>query len=364
MRTATVTVTLWPVALFFPDTDDSTFAVTGKAFHLNPMRVLYVVPGQRLYESMRFAYDEIARVEAAGAVVRVVNFPTGFNPVASLRSGLRLRREAKAFRPDLVHAHFGSLTALTTALFSPVPVVVTFRGSDLNPAPSDGWLKSSVRRFGSQLSTLRARRIICVSLQLQGRLWWAKRKATVIPSGVDLARFRPVPVSEARKYLGWDATQPVVLFNAGRDPGGKRLDLAEEAVNIARKELPGLRLEAMRGNVPHERVPLLMAGSNCLLVTSDYEGSPDIVKEALACNLPVVSVRAGDVPERLEGVSHSYVVERDARAISAALVRVMRAGERSNGRSHVAALDADEVAAKIVAVYQALCAGNASGSEA
>ena len=328
------------------------------------MRVLYVVPGQRHHGSMRFAYDEIARVETTGAVVRVVNFPTGFNPVAGLRAGLGLRREAKAFRPDLVHAHFGSLTALATSLFSPVPVVVTFRGSDLNPAPSDGWLKSSIRRFVSQLSTLSIRRIICVSQQLRDGLWWAKGKATVIPSGVDLTRFQPVPAGGARESLGWDATQQVILFNAGRDPGVKRLDLAEEAVNIARKELPGIRIEVMRGSVPHERVPLLMSAANCLVVTSDFEGSPDIVKEALACDLPIVSVPVGDVAERLEGVSHSYVVERDAQAIAAALVRVVQAGERSNGRSHVAALDADEVAAKIVAVYQAVCAGNASGSEA
>jgi glycosyltransferase involved in cell wall biosynthesis len=97
-----------------------------------------------------------------------------------------------------------------------------------------------------------------------------------------------------------------------------------------------------------------MNAADCLLVTSRTEGSPTIIKEALACNLPVVSVDVGDAAERLRGVSPSYIVKSDPKEIAAALTKVLSGRERSNGREHIVALSDKEIAERLCSIYAAI----------
>jgi glycosyltransferase involved in cell wall biosynthesis len=94
-----------------------------------------------------------------------------------------------------------------------------------------------------------------------------------------------------------------------------------------------------------------MNASDCLLLTSDFEGSPDVIKEALACNLPIVSVDVGDVKERTEGVAGASIVGRDPRVIAAAAHEILDQGKRSSGRSKISELDAPRVRDAILALY-------------
>jgi hypothetical protein len=84
-----------------------------------------------------------------------------------------IRREIRAFRPDIVHAHWGSLLAFATALASHggPPLVITYRGSDINPVPSEPWLRRLIRVVCSQFAVLRVSAVICVSDELRERLW-------------------------------------------------------------------------------------------------------------------------------------------------------------------------------------------------
>jgi glycosyltransferase involved in cell wall biosynthesis len=146
----------------------------------------------------------------------------------------------------------------------------------------------------------------------------------------------------------------VVLFNAGGAPVRKGLDLAEAAMGQAESVAGTIRFEVMRGGIPPERVPLLMNAADCLLVTSRSEGSPVVVKEALACNLPIVSVDVGDVAERLRGVWPSFIVERDPKQIARALIEVLSAKKRSNGRERVAELSETRIAERIRSIYSSI----------
>ena len=137
---------------------------------------------------------------------------------------------------------------------------------------------------------------------------------------------------------GLEREQRVVLFNAGHDPGLKRLDLARQAVALVQDFLDDVRLEVLDGQTPPERVPELLNAADCLLLTSDREGSSTLLQEALACNLPVVSVNVGDSRERLAGVRHCAIVEREPAAIAAELARILRVPVRSNGREKVTRL--------------------------
>jgi len=96
-----------------------------------------------------------------------------------------------------------------------------------------------------------------------------------------------------------------------------------------------IALEKIMG-VPHEMMPIYLNAADVLLVTSLHEGSPNIVKEAMACNLPVVTVKCGDVSERLENVYPSRVVTSYApRLIADAIMDVLQSKSKSNGREEL-----------------------------
>jgi glycosyltransferase involved in cell wall biosynthesis len=257
----------------------------------------------------------------------------------------------RALRPHLLHAQFGTMTAAVCALWTRVPLVITFRGSDLNPVPSMNAVRVILGHLLSQLAALRARRIVCVSGQLRSRLWWRQLRITVVPSGVDLQVFKPEPRGEARAKLAWSMSRKVVLFNAGGSPEVKRLDLAQAAVMQAARIDSEIVLHVITGGVLPADVNTLLSAADCLLVTSDWEGSPNIVKEALACGTPIVSVDVGDVRERIVGVEPSRLVSRDPAAIGGAIAEILETPRRSNGREHVASMSLKETALGIIAVY-------------
>src|SRR5262249_9314491 len=121
-----------------------------------------------------------------------------------------------------------------------------------------------------------------------------------------------------------------------------------------------LRFVVLNGDVAPNVIPAMMNASDCLLLTSDSEGSPVVVQEALACNLPVVSVDVGDVRERLRGIWPSQIVDRNPEEIGKAIAEVLKSGQRSNGRSTVRDISCAAVAERTIAVYrQALKVGTA-----
>jgi teichuronic acid biosynthesis glycosyltransferase TuaC len=142
-----------------------------------------------------------------------------------------------------------------------------------------------------------------------------------------------------------------VLFNAGYNPGLKRLDLARQAVALVEGFLGDVRLEVLDGLTPPDRVPERLNAADCLLLTSDREGSSTLLQEALACNLPVVSVNAGDSRERLSGVQHCAVVEREVPAIAVELARVLGVPVRSNGREKMREFSAHRIAGELHRIY-------------
>ncbi len=300
---------------------------------------------------MVFAHSEIDRIAASGVATAVIPFRSSIRPDLLVRQILSIRSRIREFRPDVVHAHFGTITAFATVLAADVPVIITFRGSDLNPSPSDGRIRNAVQNILSNTAAKSAKGVILVSRQLRSRLWFDHPNAHVIPTGVDLDAFKPSSRSEAREKLGWSFNDPVVLFNAGLSPQVKRLDLAEQAVGLLRQRIPTVRMHVLDGRTPHQKLPLYMNAADCLLVTSDFEGSPDIVKEALASNLPIVSVDVGDVKERTSGVSGVEIVARDPEAIASGAERIISSGNRSNGRDRIAELDSNRIRDEVIRVY-------------
>ena len=268
-------------------------------------------------------------------------------------------------RPDVVHVMYGGIMAdEVTRGVKNKPLVVSFCGEDLLGEPLAGYrevgrpvigyLRKMVSEYGvwaSHRAARRAHRIIVKSKNLQDALPQDvdRSKVQIIPNGIDLERFKPVAQGEARRTLGWSADRAVVLFvTVGGDPR-KRLGLAQDAVAKIKCER-AVDFRIMSG-VPHEQVPLWLNASDILLLTSFHEGGVNIVKEAMACNLPVVSVDVGDVRERLTPVRSCVITEPTPDALGSALSDVLHRGGRSDGRNHLNALTLSAVAAQLKQVY-------------
>jgi teichuronic acid biosynthesis glycosyltransferase TuaC len=269
----------------------------------------------------------------------------------------RLRRTIAEQSIGIVHSHFGDIVGFAAAVasFGAAHLVVTFRGSDLNPAPSVTWCRLLLGHMMSHLAAFRAIRIICVSNELRDRLIWGRSRAVVLPTGVPTDLFRPKSCEACRVELRWPPDRLVVLINAGPAPMKKRIDLAERAIKKAQNRLPNLELVALDGTVPQERVMVMLNAANCLLLCSDYEGSPTILQEAMACNTPVVSTNVGDAAQRLEGVQACRIVDQNEDAIADALAEIVSGRRRSDGAFKARQdLDCGVIAHAIAKIYNGL----------
>lgn len=265
-----------------------------------------------------------------------------------------LMRAIKQHQPDLIHAHYG-LSGLLANLQRIVPVVTTYHGSDIN--------KPNVLRFSKIAMRLSAHNIFVsqrnVTLALSpnslitSRL---KKRYTLLPCGVNLTDDQLLSRSEARKTLGIDDDAKVVLFAGAFANAVKDAPLAQEAVSFASNLSPlasNLTLQELRG-FSRAEVNCWMCAANCLLLTSKTEGSPQVIKEAMACGCPIVSVDVGDVAERVSGVEGCYVVPtREPAAIAEALKKAIAFDGKTNGRSHIIkmGLSNEQVAEQLVGIY-------------
>ncbi len=317
-----------------------------------PLRVLWVSPKPTIKAAMIFIERQIESLLTAGVDGRTFHLQSRTEPRVTLREWRRLRTEIRDFRPEVVHAQYGTATAFLTVLATRLPLIVTFRGSDLNPDPEKGFARCLLSRLMSQVAARRAMRIICVSEQLLHRLWWGKGKSLIVPSGIDTRLFCPRDRAAARAELGWDAEERIVLFNGSRRQL-KRPDLARAAVAQASRHCGPVRLVELDGTQLPDLVPIMMNAADCLILTSDHEGSPNVVKEAIASGLPVVSRDVGDVRLRLANVQPSKVAGDTGEELGEALAEILSSRLRSNGPAAAAEYSLEAIAREVIAVYKA-----------
>jgi teichuronic acid biosynthesis glycosyltransferase TuaC len=267
-----------------------------------------------------------------------------------VRGMSRIRKDICRGSYDLVHAHYG-LCGLVAHMQDSVPVVVSFMGDDVMGTPKPGGAYTLPSRILVMLSKILARftdAIIVKSKKLKSTL--GNGHAAVIPNGVDFEVFRPMDMSECRRNLDIRAEKKIVLFANDPSIPVKRFELAREAVELARSTVPHVELLTLR-NESHSRVPLYMNAADALVLTSFHEGSPNVVKEAMACNLPVISVGVGDVPELCAGVNNCFVCAPEPARLADKLCEVLTNGRRSDGREKLKHLRIETVAQRIVDVY-------------
>jgi teichuronic acid biosynthesis glycosyltransferase TuaC len=312
-----------------------------------------------------FIKRQVDSLIAAGLRCDVL-FIHGYRSAQAYAEAIRWLVAANRRRPPyaLVHGHGGE-TAIPLRFYVRGPVLVSYCGSDLLGAPrADGSIPFA-HRLRRSLLRQHARLLpatLTKSRQMQEVLPPELRaRNAVIPNGVDMALFAPIDRADARSRLGWDEGERVVLFAADPQVERKRYWLAKAACDRAGEMVPGVRLHIATGVAPTE-MPVLMSAADCLLLTSSIEGSPNVIKEALMCNLPVVSTDAGDAREILDGVEPSWLCEDDPESLSRALVACVEQPRRSNGRRVSSHLGLEPIGGRVLALYQSLAPASLDGA--
>ena len=251
-----------------------------------------------------------------------------------------LNRKIKECQPDIIHAHYG-LSGLFANLQRKVPVVTNYHGSDIN--------ERKVLRFSKLAMRLSAWNIFVSQKTLD--IAQPSKKYTLLPCGIDLSDLQLTNKAEARQKMGLDFEKRYILFAGAFDNQVKNAPLAIESVALLNnKSVELLELK----DYSREQVTLLMCAADAFLMTSFTEGSPQVIKEAMACGCPIVSVDVGDVRERTDGVEGCFVANtRNPEELADLLKKALAFGKKTSVREKIIAdgLENRQVAAKLLAIY-------------
>jgi teichuronic acid biosynthesis glycosyltransferase TuaC len=288
-----------------------------------------------------FVGTQAAALRREGHAVTVLNIHGNASRLNYLARAFDVRRATRTHRYDVVHAHYG-LSGIPALLRYRTPLVVTLYGSDV--------LVGTVQPMISGFVCRRADAVIVMSKAMARKV-----AGRCIPCGIDLEFFTPRERDASRAALGLPPDRKLVLFPFNPNRRVKRFDIALSVRDLLRRRGHDIDLIST-GSVPVEHMPLFYSASDAVLLCSDSEGSPTAVKEALACNVPVVSVDVGDVSEILAGVDGARVVPRDAAALADALEEVITKGRASfNGRAAAERYGEKRSTRALIDVYESVC---------
>lgn len=305
------------------------------------MKILIVHSGNAVggnSERYTFVREQGEHLRALGAEIEYFAI-VGKGAMGYLRNYKRLKEIIKTYQPDLIHAHFGLCGALCV-LQSKVPVVITCHNGE------------TLTKYGNLISSLavqRAKHTICVAQHIYDKLYLRPRHYTIQPCGIEVSEV--VDKEIAKQKMGLPTDKYNILFGGSFTNLRKNVALANAALDILKRD--DINLIEMKG-FSREQVTLLYNACDMLLLPTKSEGSPQVLKEAMVYNCPVVATDVADIAYLLDGVSNSYVTSFDPRDVAEKITRALECGQRTNGRERIEKLQLEnsQVAKTIYSIFQ------------
>lgn len=260
-----------------------------------------------------------------------------------LSTVFELRNYLKVNHFDIVHAHY-SLSGFVASLAGSKKIVVSLMGSDV--------IKKNIwSRFIPVFNFLfRWKKVIVKSIEMENKI--NLRNAVVIPNGVDFNRFMPIEKQEAREALVWDNKEKIILFNGHKNNYIKNYSLAEEVVSLLDEKVRMIELKS----IPYEKLYLYYNACDMLLSTSKWEGSPNVIKEAMACNTPIVATNVGDISYLFGVDSGNFCCDFNSVILSKKVNSILENQScryQNKGRKRLLELqlESHQIAKKIIDIY-------------
>jgi N-acetyl sugar amidotransferase len=310
------------------------------------MKILFVLSGNN-DKSSSLVINQAESIISYNDKIKVEYYLVKGKGIKGYLSNVKpLRQRIKEFNPDVIHAHYSFCGFLSFLCFSKKPIVTSLMGSDLH-------LKMHWR-LALFITSAFWDAIIVKSQAMKKK--FLLTKSYIIPNGVDFNKYIHIDKDDARKQLGLDLEKQYILFLANPQRPEKNFDLARRACEKISSNQTKLLVVH---NIQHEITRLYYYAVDVLILTSFYEGSPNVIKEAMVCNCPVVSTAVGDVKTLFENVEGNFIGKFDsvdfAEKINAALVFAKEKG-RTKGRTKISELGIDSatIANKLVHIYAQL----------
>lgn len=307
------------------------------------MKVLLVHSGNAVAgnsEKYTFVYEQGKSLSALG--IDVSYFAVmGKGVIGYLKNYYRLKKVISNFHPDIIHAHYGLCGALCV-IQSKVPVVITCHNGE------------TLTKYGNIISSIaiqRAKHTICVAQHIYDKLYFKPKHYTIQPCGIEM--FDLMDKATVQQEMNLPIDKINILFGGSFSNLRKNVVLANAAIELLYRN--DINLIEMHG-YNREQVTMLYNACDMLLLPTKSEGSPQVLKEAMACNCPVVATDVADIAYLLEGVDNSYVTSFDPKDIAKKINTVIKNNRRSNGRCRVLQLGLknEDVAKKIQAIYKSI----------
>ncbi|MCD4819023.1 MAG: glycosyltransferase family 4 protein [Candidatus Cloacimonetes bacterium] len=244
---------------------------------------------------------------------------------------------------DLIHAHY-SMSAYITSLASlgmRVPIVCSLMGSDIQTNKFNKLIINFFYRYLWKRTIVKSERMkthICL------------KNTKVIPNGVNLLQFNKIEKNKAQDLLGFDKNKKNIIWVSNPKRYEKNYKLALNAINFLKTDT--IKLNIVNG-VDYQDIPKYMYAADLLILTSLWEGSPNVIKEAMACNCPIVSTDVGDVRWIIGNTIGCFITLFDSQDVANNIQKVLNNGTRTNGRERIITLGLDSVtiAKKIIKIY-------------
>ncbi len=260
-----------------------------------------------------------------------------------LKNIIPLRKKIKGNHYDIIHAHFSLSAFIVCLTFTRKPIVVSLMGSDVRS-------KGLYRILIKICSRLKWKSVIVKSKEMHDLL--GIDKTYVIPNGVDFNIFKEIDRNYCKKIVGFDVDKKYIIFLANPNRKEKNYTLAKQAYALLNDKNIILKVVFDKKGIIQTQIPLYLNAGNVLLLTSLYEGSPNVIKEAMACNIPIVSTRVGDVESVIKDTKGCYLAEFNPSDVSLKLQKALDFGKRTTGRKDIEHLDSSIIAERIINVYK------------
>lgn len=310
---------------------------------------MYPTPENPAYGS--FIRTQVESLQRAAVDVELLVMSGRRRKLAYLSGIARVRERVAQNGIDLVHAHY-SFAGVVARMQWKRPLVVTYHGDDLLGTVGPSGKKTSWSGAVIALGKLLARyadAAIVQSAEMASKV--ARANVHVVPHEIDFGVFHPVEKKHARELLGLHANKKYLLFAANPQIAVKRFPLAQAVAEQLAQHDSSVELLVVSKET-QQRLALFMSACDALVFPSYQEGSPNVVKQAMACNLPIVATDVGDVRQVIGDTKNCYVCGSSVSEFAICLAEILKACPRTNGREQVRHLDSSSVAARVIHVYE------------
>jgi teichuronic acid biosynthesis glycosyltransferase TuaC len=317
---------------------------------LRVLMVTGIYPTEKNPHAGTFIKSLVDSLIAANVEVEVVHPKPGPVLLRYISAAVQVFLKTLTGNYDIVHGHYCQWCLLARLQWT-TPVLASFLGSDLlGDVTFDGHLTKKGLII-THISRWLCWQVDAVTVKTEEMKKVAGSHAIVYSDGVDFELFRPIPRAEARAALGWDQHRFYVLF--GNNPGRqvKNFPLARAAIECLQARGVTAELVVASG-LPQKTLVQYINASNAVILSSISEGSPNIVKEAMACNVPVVATNVGDVQQLIGHTQGCSVCPHDPESLAAGLEQALQHTEPTTGRSDIMHLERSVVAKQVIAVYE------------